>query len=463
MPDDIIQNDAPPTTAVAEYNPIATALAELRHQLEGRAYNLRTVKGNEEARADRKRLVALRNRLEDLRLSLNRADRATIAERIKTRDEEAERITAAIVELEAPIDQQIKADEARREQERQAREQAEQQRVSAIRAEIDAIRQIAVEAAGYPSTVIEDMIRNATAIEIDSRFAEFEAEAAGVRDATLARLRNLLDVALEAEAKAAELTRQLEEVERQRAAEAERQRQEQARIEAENRLIAGFEAIVKGCVARAPDAIAAGITHFNSLRLGATDLSPRAVDAIDNLRSRLVTMLADAQERERLAAERATFEAQQAAAREAQERADAEARARREAEDREAAAKRAEADRIAREAREAEKRLLAEQAAELNRQREEQERQAAEARAAEEARRAADRAELERIEAEIRASEDRVRNAAPELLAALQCIVQVAERILAGDPSLHSVELPAALVMANAALRSAGARPQRQD
>ncbi len=123
----------------------------------------------------------------------------------------------------------------------------------------------------------------------------------------------------------------------------------------------------------------------------------------------------------------------------------AEARARREADDREAAAKRAEADRIAREAREAEERRLAEQAAELNRQREDE------------------RAELERIEAEIRASEDRVRNAAPELLAALQCIVQVAERILAGDPSLHVVELPAAVVMANAALRSAGARPQRQD
>jgi hypothetical protein len=130
----------------------------------------------------------------------------------------------------------------------------------------------------------------------------------------------------------------------------------------------------------------------------------------------------DEEERASMAAERAAHEAEMAAKRAEQERLDREARARREEE-----------DRIAREQREEEARKAKEAAALERAEREEQDRLAREKREAEEKRVLEARAELEREQAirekaarEIReaseATEKKLRDAAPEMLKALQSV-----------------------------------------
>ena len=101
-------------SALTEYNPTEAALADLRQRYADVAFDLTTTKGDKEARAARKELVTLRTSLEAKRKEL----KAPALERAKLIDTEAKRIEAAILELEEPIDAQIKADEARRERER---------------------------------------------------------------------------------------------------------------------------------------------------------------------------------------------------------------------------------------------------------------------------------------------------------------------------------------------------------
>lgn len=374
----------PITTAVAEYDPTAQALNELRKRLANRAYDLRTVKGNDEARADRKRLVSLRTSLEKLRLDMNRGDRATIEERIKLRDTEARRITEAIEELETPIDEQIKADEARREQERLDKIEAEARRVAAIRARIEQITAVALRAVGQPAAEIEAKIKLVVGITIGADFVEFQAEAELAKAETLNRLRELHAAAVAAEAEAAQVAAERAELARLRAEQEERDRIERERVAEQQRVEAA-----------------------------------------------------------RLATERAAFEQEQrearerqaradAEARERQERADAEARAAREEADRLAAAERAEADRIAREARAAEEQRLAAERERLRAQQEEQDRIAREQRETEERREAAARAERRRQEEAAAAADQRVRDAAPRLLSTLSTLVEI----------LHGMDLP---------------------
>lgn len=151
----------------------------------------------------------------------------------------------------------------------------------------------------------------------------------------------------------------------------------------------------------------------------------------------------DRVEQERLAAERAALEAQQRAAREQQQREEAEARERRRREDEAAAAARAEQDRIAAEARAREQAELDRQREQLRQQQEEQERQARAAReaaeaaererqAAREAQERAEREERERAEAAAREAATRVQNAAPRLLEAVRALVRVMRATQAG-------------------------------
>lgn len=124
-----------PTSALAEYNATAAALADLRQRFAGVVWDVTTTKGNNEARAARLELVKLRTSLEAKRKEL----KAPALERSRLIDAEAARITGEIVALERPIDEQIKADEQRREAEKEARRQAEARRVQAISAHVMAV------------------------------------------------------------------------------------------------------------------------------------------------------------------------------------------------------------------------------------------------------------------------------------------------------------------------------------
>lgn len=339
-------------TKIAEYSPTAAALAELRQRFGNVAFDLTTTKGDKEARAARLELVRLRTSLEAKRKEL----KAPALERSRLIDDEAKRITSAILELETPIDQQIQAAEQKKEAERQARIEAERQRVAAIRARIDAITSVALRAVGKPAAEVEAKIKLVVGITIGPDYAEFQAEAEAAHADTLAKLRDMHAAALAAEAEAARLAAERAELERLRAEQAERERVERERMAAEQARIAAEQ------------------------RAEADRLEAMARE-----------------QRERLAAEEAA------------------AKAEREAADRAAAAERAEKDRIAAEARAAEQRRLDEQAAELRRL---QEAEAAEQRRRDDEAQAERRrqeqlaADLARVDRELKAAQEAERVAA---------------------------------------------------
>lgn len=354
-------------TKIAEYSPTAAALAELRQRFGNVAFDLTTTKGDKEARAARLELVRLRTSLEAKRKEL----KAPALERSRLIDDEAKRITGAILELETPIDQQIQAAEQKKGADRLAKIEAERLRVAAIRARIDSITSVALRAVGKPAEEVEAKIKLLVGITIGADYAEFKAEAEAAHADTLGKLRDMHAAALAAEVEAQRLAEERAELERLRAEQAERERVERERMAAEQARIAAEQ------------------------RAEADRLEAVARE-----------------QRERLAAEEAS------------------AKAEREAADRAAAAERAEQDRIAAEARAAEQRRLDEQAAELRRQQEaeaaEQRRRAEEAQA-ERRRQEQLAADLARVDRELKAAQEaeriaaqtRLEKAAPALYAAL--------------------------------------------
>lgn len=215
-----------PTTAIAEYSPTAAALADLRARFEGVAFDVTTTKGNKEARAARMELVRLRTSLEAKRKEL----KAPALERSRLIDAEAKRIEAEILALETPIDEQIKAEEARREQERERKAEAERRRVAAIQERIDEIKSFPVRAAGSKSSIVmEARIGDLVAIEIDETFAEFRPAAEAAHAQALAAMRELLAAARGHEEEARRLRAEREALEQQRK-EDEARRAEEDRI-----------------------------------------------------------------------------------------------------------------------------------------------------------------------------------------------------------------------------------------
>jgi septal ring factor EnvC (AmiA/AmiB activator) len=224
----------PATSAVAEYSATEAGLAALRARLAGVAYDLSTGKGMDIAKADRAELRTLRTSLEAKRKDL----KAPIIERGKLLDEEAKRITAAIEALETPIDEQIKAAEKRKEEERKAREAAERKRVTDIHAQIAAITSYVVLAGECRTAAkVQALIDKVSAVVITSGvFQEFEPEAALAKVQALERIGAIFK-AKDAEEKERARVAQEQEAERQRLAEEraalDRQRAEQARADKE--------------------------------------------------------------------------------------------------------------------------------------------------------------------------------------------------------------------------------------
>lgn len=312
-----------PTTAIAEYSPTAAALADLRARFADVVFDVTTTKGDKEARAARMELVKLRTSLEAKRKEL----KAPALERSRLIDAEAKRIEAEILALETPIDEQIKAEEARRERERQAKAEAERRRVAAIQERIDEIKAFPVRAAGSKSSIVmEARIGDLVAIEIDETFAEFRPAAEAAHAQALAAMRELLAAAQAHEEETRRLRAEREALERQRQ-EDEARRAEEDRIAREQHEaeVARIKAEREAEEARLAEARAAQEAELRAQREAE---EARAAE------QRRIEAERQAEERRRLDAERAEIERQQAEI----------DRQRREQEEREAAA-RAEEDR----------------------------------------------------------------------------------------------------------------------
>lgn len=212
------------TIAITEYSPLEAGLADLRHRFEKVVFDVTTTKGNTEARAARLELVRLRSALELKRVEL----KAPALERSRLIDTEANRIKKAILALEEPIDATIKAEEQRKEAERQAKIEAEQRRASQIQAMIDDLRIPSVmpgDSDGIAATIADLEAR-----EIGDAYQGFAPKAQAIRDQTVASLKRMYADALAREQEAERLAAESARLAAERAKLDEERRAEEARV-----------------------------------------------------------------------------------------------------------------------------------------------------------------------------------------------------------------------------------------
>lgn len=219
-----------PSTSLAVFDPIQAGLAELRQRYGNVAFDLRTVKGNDEARQARKALVSLRSRTDEAYSNWN----APILEQQKAARALRDSIKTEIQKIEAPIDEQIKADEARREAERRAKEEAEAARLAGIRARLGEFGSAAASVALGDAAQIRaklDWLCLQDPANSPESFQEFLEDAKALHAKAFVDLERLLDDRLARDAEAARLEQERRELEQRRQEEAARIAAERAELE----------------------------------------------------------------------------------------------------------------------------------------------------------------------------------------------------------------------------------------
>jgi len=212
-------------TNIDEIDAVQLGLDELKTKYHGAVFDMTTTSGADEARKARAAIRDPRYRVERARKDA----KSKLAQLGKQIDERAGQITEALLELEIPIDNQIKAEEARKEAERQRKIMAEQQRQTALRASLAAIAEIPaktsrdVDALRCAIAMLEEMQPS------EAVFEEFIDQAVTLRARSLETLRATLAEEEAAQAQREELRRQQAELQAERERlDAERRKAEEA-------------------------------------------------------------------------------------------------------------------------------------------------------------------------------------------------------------------------------------------
>lgn len=404
---------------LAVFDKISAGLAELeKAHPKDVACDVSTTAGMRQAIAGRAAWREPRVNLEKAR----KAAKAPVLALGRDIDAFARSLETKLLEGETHYDEQIKAEEKRREDERLEKIRREEARIAGIRSRInEAFVSVPSMMDGATAAQLLEEIRRLVAIEVGATYQELAGEAALAKDAALATLRRMQEKAAAREAEEARLAAEREELEKQRAAQ-----------EAEDALVRSIRRIATSIEGDSVAYVQKAINTFEvAARDWAEDTRPRVIDTLAAGRQHLADKLAAVQERERVAAERRALEEQRAE----QRRQEDEARAAREKADREERARREEEDRRAREARAAEEKRIAEERAALEAERkaarEAEDRRLAEERRIEQERLDAEAAERRRreeeeIAARRRAEEEqhqadlRLREAAPRMAQVLR-------------------------------------------
>jgi hypothetical protein len=221
-----------PTHAIAEYSVTEAELGKLKSRLAGAKYDVSTTMGMDTAKRDRREVVTLRTNLDKLRLKLGEDAR----DHIKKLNAEAARITTELLAIEQPIDEQIKAEEARKEAIKAEKARIERERIDAIQRNIAVIRELAVTGMRKSADDLELWLGKLRATLVTAeKFAEFIADAENAKAEVVEKLEVALIAKREEEAEA-ERQRAEREAEEKRLAEereaiaAERAELEKARL-----------------------------------------------------------------------------------------------------------------------------------------------------------------------------------------------------------------------------------------
>lgn len=226
---------------IVEYRQTDAAIATLRDKYEKVQFDVATAKGMDAALIARRELRELRTKLEGTRETLKKP----VIETGRLIDAEAKRITRALLDLEEPIDEQIKAEETRRLAEKKAREEAERAAMEREQNALTAIGQVPVSMIGKGSAEVRRALQDMMARDL-TEFTKLSESAKIARERTIGSLEFLLQGAVaqeeavaraaaeERERQAAE-AREREENERRNREEAERLAAERAKLDAERR------------------------------------------------------------------------------------------------------------------------------------------------------------------------------------------------------------------------------------
>lgn len=314
---------------IAEYSQTAAALSDLRTRLANVVFDVTTTAGMKQAVAARAEVRGYRVSLEKLRKEI----KEPALERCRLIDIEARNITEQLESLESPINAMIKAEEARREAEKQAKIEAERKRVAAIHTKIDGFRRAVSDATGLTSAEIAVIRNELAATRFEElwpvQFEEFADEAKAARDSAVIGLADLQDRVARQEREAAQI-----EADRKELAELKRLQEEQAQREAQARAAAEAQARAER---EAADRAAAEERARAEAKAKAEREEADRLAAVARAEEEKRLQA----ERERLAAERAEFERQQREVREAEEARERVAREKAEALEREEQARQA--------------------------------------------------------------------------------------------------------------------------
>jgi len=223
---------------IVEYSKTQAVLGDLRQRYEGVVYLVTTAKGMIDARKARAEIREWRTGLEKERIRI----KAPALERARLIDSEAKRITAELVKLEGPIDEQIKAEEDRKVKEQLVKEEAEKTRIENLRGRIQAISEIPYKERGRTSSEVTIVLESTRTIAIDETFQEFQFEAQMVKDGVVGELEKMFAEALAMEQEKARIIAEREELAKLRAEQEDREREaEKKRVEDEAKAKAARE------------------------------------------------------------------------------------------------------------------------------------------------------------------------------------------------------------------------------
>jgi len=217
--------------SLQEYNFVEARLAELTSQYAGALYEVGTSEGMSVAKAARRELRTMRTDLEKVRKQIKQP----VLDRGKLIDAEAKRITAILQGLETPIDDQIKAEERRKAEEKAAAERAENERVAGIKARIAEFDDALRAAVGVPADRMAELLEQVKSVDIDESFAEFQERAMVARANAVERLAAAVVEARNLEAEQKKLREEQAELARQKAAQEADAQKEREALEAQRR------------------------------------------------------------------------------------------------------------------------------------------------------------------------------------------------------------------------------------
>lgn len=218
--------------ALTVLDPIETVLNDARTKYQNAVFDLTTTKGDKEARQARAELVRIRTSADKAYSEWNKP----VLEQQRLAREKVKFIKDEVEKLEKPIDEQIAADEARREAERKAKAEAEAARVKIIRDRIAVIAGLPLAVINMSSTQISAVIADLGAMPInEERFAEFLEEAVALVDQMKVKLTEVRDSVLDREQEAARLEAERKAIEEARAEQEALAAAERERIAAQQR------------------------------------------------------------------------------------------------------------------------------------------------------------------------------------------------------------------------------------